>query len=627
MADKLFDIGDGSKVRFKDMGDGTFAEVIYIAGGGGAIGAISGVYKFDQTLMFTPSTGYTVTAGNWTRDGADIAGATTFNYKQVQADIGHAISYKPTAWSFSAPGGVTAADVPGAPTIGTATAGDGTISLAGTAPVSNGGSAITGYKGTLNDGSMATSAALPVVFSGLRNGFQYTGVVQALNAIGYGPASAESNMVTPMAGGQGLPAAPTGTPISTYTTAARSLPAGMTDNTADPFPGTTSSVTASFGSSSQPPKDIRPLDINASVIDLRNGLVSFAVKLRPSGTLANAILNLGTCYVNLYNDSNPAATKTNYMRANFGSLSINETFTGEWQIFRVPVEAFVVVGTIPDTAAYLQSVRYGGLQFVHSVNNADSFQVSVGTFTNVPKGLTKGVVVLGFDDCRRDTYAYAYPKLKAYGFPGVLYPGAINATLDKNDTSFMNTANLLEMQADGWQVASQAWDTENPSSTPAEFAATMDLMKEFYAAKGFAGGADGSYFSNVNFGSVYQSVFDSKFRTQRGFRQFNDATLPRPEPIPVSRPNFINAYGVNTASNTATNGMIPYATRAGQWKSAAIFVWHGLGTGDAKLAADGGTLTGFEKLLEWLNSAEGRALVDVVTWDEAVRRWAAGAAA
>lgn len=423
-----------------------------------------------------------------------------------------------------------------------------------------------------------------------------------------------------------LPAVPVGTPISTYTTAARSLPAGMTDNTTDPFPGTTSSVTATFGSSSQPAKDIRPLDINASVIDIRNGLVSFAVKLRPSGSLANGILNLGSCYVNLYNDSNPSATKTNYMRAGFGTLYFNETFTGEWQTFRIPVEAFVVVGTVPDTAAYLQSVRYGGLQFVHSVNNADSFQISVGTFNNVPKAITKGLVILSFDDCRRDTYAYAYPKMKAYNFPGVLYPGAINATLDKNDTSFMNTANFLEMQADGWQVAAQAWDTESPSYTVEEFAANMETMKAFYDAKGFKGVADGSYFSNINFGSMYQAIFNSVFRTVRGFRQFNDATAPRPETLPISRANFIAAYGVNTASNTATNGMIPFARRAGEWKGVATFVWHGLSTGDAKLAADGGVLTGFEKLLEWLDSAEGRSLVDVVTWDEAIRRWGVGAA-
>jgi len=89
--------------------------------------------------------------------------------------------------------------VPGAPTIGTATAGDGTVFVAFTAPASNGGGAIIDYLVTLSDGSTVTTGASPAAFVGKTNGVSYTGIVQARNVQGYGAASASSNAVTPTA--------------------------------------------------------------------------------------------------------------------------------------------------------------------------------------------------------------------------------------------------------------------------------------------------------------------------------------------------------------------------------------------------------------------------------------------
>jgi hypothetical protein len=88
---------------------------------------------------------------------------------------------------------------PGAPTIGTATAGDATASVSFTAPSSNGGSTITNYRVTSSGGQTATGTASPITVSGLTNGTSYTFIVQAYNSVGWGTASAASNSVTPQA--------------------------------------------------------------------------------------------------------------------------------------------------------------------------------------------------------------------------------------------------------------------------------------------------------------------------------------------------------------------------------------------------------------------------------------------
>jgi hypothetical protein len=88
--------------------------------------------------------------------------------------------------------------VPNAPTIGTATAGAGSASVAFTAPSNVGGSAITSYTAISSPGGITgTGASSPVTVSGLTNGTAYTFTVVATNSYGSGPASAASNSVTP----------------------------------------------------------------------------------------------------------------------------------------------------------------------------------------------------------------------------------------------------------------------------------------------------------------------------------------------------------------------------------------------------------------------------------------------
>ena len=97
--------------------------------------------------------------------------------------------------------------VPGAPTIGTATATNtGNVSIPFTAPAYTGypANAITSYTATSSPGCVTSSgASSPIVFTtGLSMGTSYTFSVRARNAAGLGLASSVSNSVTPVVQGQ-----------------------------------------------------------------------------------------------------------------------------------------------------------------------------------------------------------------------------------------------------------------------------------------------------------------------------------------------------------------------------------------------------------------------------------------
>jgi hypothetical protein len=89
---------------------------------------------------------------------------------------------------------------PNAPTIGTATGGDASASVAFTAPTNVGGSAISLYGArSTPDNVTATAASSPISVTGLSNGTPYTFAVWAINTYGPSAFSAASNSVTPAA--------------------------------------------------------------------------------------------------------------------------------------------------------------------------------------------------------------------------------------------------------------------------------------------------------------------------------------------------------------------------------------------------------------------------------------------
>jgi hypothetical protein len=119
-----------------------------------------------------------------------------------------AINRVGTSAASSATSSVTPATVPGAPRSVTVRVVKSQITVSWSAPLSNGGSAITGYTAIATDASTSvttadvcpasdTAVATSCLVSGLTNGDSYTFAVAAINRVGTSAASSATSSVTP----------------------------------------------------------------------------------------------------------------------------------------------------------------------------------------------------------------------------------------------------------------------------------------------------------------------------------------------------------------------------------------------------------------------------------------------
>ena len=157
------------------------------------------------------SGGHTATTANGTTLSATVTGLT--NGTSYTFTV-HATNSVGSGAESAASVAVTPRTVPGIPTIGAVTPGNGTATISWSAPASDGGSAVVSYTVTSTSGghtaTTANGTTLSATVTGLTNGTSYTFTVHATNSVGSGAESAASVAVTPRT----VPGAPTGVSAS-----------------------------------------------------------------------------------------------------------------------------------------------------------------------------------------------------------------------------------------------------------------------------------------------------------------------------------------------------------------------------------------------------------------------------
>ena len=218
------DLVKGSSYRFKvaavnEKGTGTYSDLsesLLIADPPGAPGRVSATAS-DSTITVnwtapadnggTSITGYKVEVSPRVAEINTSGRAVSTTVRGLINGVSYSVNvYAENKAGKSLPSGLASEiapyTVPGKPSGLNVAAGDGSVTVSWTAPSSDGGSSITGYRVSVRPGRTSVdvkSDASSTVFTGLANGQPYTFAVSASNPAGSGASSDSSGSVTPVA--------------------------------------------------------------------------------------------------------------------------------------------------------------------------------------------------------------------------------------------------------------------------------------------------------------------------------------------------------------------------------------------------------------------------------------------
>ena len=161
-------------------------------------------YDVEYKLTSADASAWAAVTRSGTATTQEITGLTNDSPYDVRVSAGNSAGNGPWATSSGTPEAVATVTVPGAPTIGSVTSGDSTLTLSWTASADTGGAPITSYdveyKLTSADASAWTAVtrsgtATTQEITGLTNGSSYDVRVSAGNSAGNGPWATSSGTV------------------------------------------------------------------------------------------------------------------------------------------------------------------------------------------------------------------------------------------------------------------------------------------------------------------------------------------------------------------------------------------------------------------------------------------------
>jgi uncharacterized repeat protein (TIGR01451 family) len=370
---------------------------------------------------------YSSTATTQTLTGLTAGASYTFTVAAVNAIGTGAASPQSNA--------VVPYTLPGAPTIGSASAGDSAATVTWTAPVGNGGSAITGYVVTPYIGSTAqtaqtfTSTATTQTVTGLAAGTSYTFTVAAVNAAGTGPASAKSSAVTVNAGPSLTFAAPPSGEV------------GIAYSDTLTATGGTGTLTWSVGSGTLPPG----LTLNSSTGVLAGtpttgGSYTFTVKITDAfgGTATKSATVVIASGLTLSNPAPPSAQAgiayTDTLTATGGTSPFTWSISGGSLPSGITLNSStgVLSGTPTSAGLYSFTVKVTD-SFGQSATQSLSMTVAVGPLVIAASANTSTATQGGVVG-----YTITITNTATTTFSGVMYSAPLSEVLD--DTAYNGDA-------------------------------------------------------------------------------------------------------------------------------------------------------------------------------------------
>ena len=384
-----------------------------------------------------------------------------------------------------------------------------------------------------------------------------------------------------------------------------SAPGEASDVAGDPLYGDTRlTVTlASFNA-----RQLRPAAVQAVPISAAGQLIRIWTK-----PIANVDPRLNGYKIRLFSEGSPSSPGGNYHEFNAAGLIREGQKNAEqrWGSFTIPVSAFTSVGN----GANLSALTWALVEV--QANSTAGMTIAVGNVEVVANALTRAKLILSFDDQYPATINYASRAMARYGFRGVLYA---SPAIDAGKTGKLPVAQIKALHDNlGWQVASQAYSTENATGaggidvmTADQRTAEMAKLRNWQNAIGLTGGGHGSYFSNVGpTDMIAYPMFRQAFRSMRAYYFGEFAQV---ETYPWGDPMRIRAMGAGEfqwGNNSAIYSTYwkNHVDRAIAQKGVGFLVFH-----DGLSGSMSNWQPAFDQLLAYLDA--NRSAIDVVTVED-----------
>ena len=321
-----------------------------------------------------------------------------------------------------------------------------------------------------------------------------------------------------------------------------------------------------------------------AAVDMTNGAIHFTYKKPTVNGVAFNLSSLSTVRIELHYEGTPAAPSANFISASIaGDIKARGKIYDTWQCYSISTADITTLnGTA--TLANKSAITHVIVTLIYT--SASQNVVYFGALDYVPNAKNKATLVLTFDDSLRDgVIDYVLPILAKYNIPAVIFADPLlykdtqtGIAYAKNNTALLSLKELKQLQAHGWQIASQrhSFEGDYPMSLDEFFAFNACNMRDRQRL-GLFGGEDGSFY-----GGVYSNVTSDSIEMCKGLYRtmseyiFNplsiSETLPFGDPYSLRRQGF-NQFGNNTAANVGTNTMLA-VTRGVNTKGLIEFGFH-----------------------------------------------------